>query len=66
MRNPLHTTTAKIITIKVAPINPSSSAIIAKIESVVVSGKYAYFCREFPRPTPKIPPDPSAIKTCFT
>ena len=55
----------KIITI-VAPINPNSSPIIAKIESVVTSGRYAYFCRDSPIPTPKSPPDPNAICICRT
>ena len=35
---------------------PNSSTIIAKIKSVYGSGKYKYFCVEFPSPTPVNPP----------
>ena len=37
-------------------ITPNSSTIIAYIKSVYGSGRYKYFCVEFPRPTPVKPP----------
>jgi len=45
----------------VVPRKPNFSAYIAKIESLADSGKYPYACTLFPKPSPKIPPDPTAI-----
>ena len=46
----------------IAPTNPSSSVIIAKIKSLCASGIYKYFCLLFPNPTPNNPPDEIAYK----
>lgn len=43
------------------PIKPNFSAYIAKIESVVVSGKYPYAWTLLPTPKPIKPPLPTAI-----
>ncbi|KKQ20675.1 MAG: hypothetical protein US34_C0007G0057, partial [Candidatus Nomurabacteria bacterium GW2011_GWC2_36_9] len=40
--------------------NPSSSAMTANTESPATSGRYRYFCRECPRPSPNGPPEPMA------
>src|SRR6202034_356807 len=42
------------------PTRPSSSPMIAKMKSLVDSGSQPHFSRLAPRPTPKIPPEPSA------
>ena len=55
----------KIKIIKVLPTRPTSSATTAKIESTAASGRYWYFCLDCPRPRPKIPPEPIAIKACL-
>ena len=41
--------------------NPSSSAMAAKIESPITSGRYPKICREPPKPRPNKPPEPTAI-----
>ena len=42
------------------PMAPSSSQNMEKIMSFWASGTNPSFCFPFPRPTPKIPPDPIA------
>ena len=44
-----------------APTNPSSSQTIENTKSLCDSGRYKYFCLEFPNPRPKSPPEPIAI-----
>jgi hypothetical protein len=66
-------TTRKILKRKVmykmrktsTPKKPSSSAIIANIESVVASGRNKYFCLDAPNPRPQNPPDPKEINICL-
>ena len=49
------------------PTNPISSAIEAKIKSVLNSGKNcSRDCVPCPNPLPKISPDPTAIVDCIT
>jgi hypothetical protein len=46
------------------PTKPVSSPIIANIESVLASGRYSYFWRDCPIPTPNHPPDPNPNSAC--
>src|SRR6185437_4461973 len=46
------------------PTRPSSSPMIAKMKSLVDSGSQPHFSRLAPRPTPKMPPEPSAYLPC--
>ena len=62
---PLQRKNKKAITRREDPINPISSAIIAKIESDIVWGTKPHFWLDIPSPKPKIPPDPTAIMACF-
>jgi hypothetical protein len=46
--------------IRLLPINPSSSPITAKIESVEILGRNLYFCSELAKPLPIGPPEVKA------
>ena len=57
---PLCKNTPNKQTKKKHPKKPNSSPMIAKIKSVCPSGSQESFCLEFPKPTPKKPPEEKA------
>ncbi len=66
IRNPRTARYAKAA-ITSAPVrNPSSSQMIAKIESFIGSGKKKCFWIELLNPRPNNPPDPIATSACWT
>lgn len=48
-----------------APKKPSSSVIIEKMKSPCGSGRYPYFCTEFPKPSPRAQPLQIAMRACL-
>ena len=58
---PFTKNTPKIPIKEAVPINPSSSEITAKIESLIGSGKRLNLAVDCPNPTPQNPPEPMDI-----